>query len=113
MLEKGRVKLGFSGLNFCVEVIYIGSVCIFSFFEVLGCNGGGIEEDEVQEVFHPSVGVGGYCFSDHGIDIGDKGGILVDGVFDLRIPFAGFEFVKVYGECDNLMICVYGGGQSK
>ena len=87
------------------------AVCIFSFFEVLGCNGGGIEEDEVQEVFRPSVGVGGYCFCDHVIDFGDEGGILVEGVFYLRIPFASFEFVKVYGECDYLMICVYGGAE--
>ena len=47
MLEEGGVKLGFGGFNFGVKVIYVGSVCILSFFEVLGCNGGGIEEDEV------------------------------------------------------------------
>merc|ERR1711954_189573 len=81
VLEKGRVKLGFSGLNFSVEVIYICCVCIFSFFEVLVCNGGGIEEDEVQEVFCPSVGVGGYFFCDHGVVFGDDGGVLVEGVF--------------------------------
>ena len=53
--------------------------------------------------------MGGYCFCDHGIDFGDEGGVLVEGVFDLWIPFASFEFVKVYGECDNFMICVYRG----
>ena len=47
MSEEGGVKLGFSGLNFCVKVIHAGSVSILSFFKVLGCNGGGIEEDEV------------------------------------------------------------------
>ena len=55
--------------------------------------------------------MGGYCFCDHGIDFGDKGGVLVEGVFDLWIPFASFEFVEVYGECDNLVICVYQGGR--
>ena len=47
--------------------------------------------------------MGGYSFSDHGVDLGDEGGVLIEGVFDLGIPFAGFEFVEVYGECDDLM----------
>ena len=54
--------------------------------------------------------MGGYCFCDHGIDFGDKGGVLVERVFDLWVPFTGFEFVEVYGECDNFMICVYRRG---
>ena len=39
VLKKGRVELGSSGLNFSVEVVYVGRVCVFSFFKVLGCNG--------------------------------------------------------------------------
>ena len=52
----------------------------------------------------------GYSFSDHGDDLGGEGGVLIEGVFDLGIPFASFEFVKVYGECDDFVISVYRGG---
>ena len=53
--------------------------------------------------------MGGYSFRNHGVDLGDERGVSIEGVFDLRVPFAGFEFVKVYGECDYLVICVYRG----
>ena len=39
VLKKGRVKLGFGGLDFSVQVVYVGVMFIFSFFKVLGCNG--------------------------------------------------------------------------
>ena len=61
---------------------------------------------------HPDLcsGVGGYSFRNHGVDLGDERGVLIEGVFDLGIPFASFEFVKVYGECDDFVICVNRGG---
>ena len=55
--------------------------------------------------------VGGYSIGNHGVDLGDERGVLIEGVFDLGIPFASFEFVKVYGECDDLVICVDRGGR--
>ena len=39
VLKKDRIELGFCGLNFSVEVVYVGRVCVFSLFKVLGCNG--------------------------------------------------------------------------
>ena len=53
-------------------------VCIFSFFEVLGCDGLGIEEDKVKKIFRPGFGVGGQGFRDHGVNFGDKEGILIE-----------------------------------
>ena len=36
---------------------------------------------------------------------------MIEEVFDFWIPFTSFEFVKVYGECDDLVICVYWEGR--